>query len=568
MLKISLKISNYKCFGPEEQGFEEIRPINIIIGKNNSGKSALLDLLENLNSPKDLLGHKHNDNNPRISFIDAIKIDEINRFFREDDIINTGNGQQIRAHRLGKKFDDKRAKWEILSNNQANFVEFIEPVDCLEELLTRLSGQLCSVGNVKREKYFPPLTLKRLRAERNISPEQDDRQELRVDENGGGATNVMQSFINMVEWPRDLVEKTILDDLNEIFEPDSKFFRILPQKNKDEKWEIYLEEENKGRVALSHTGSGLKTVLLVLVYIHLVPHIEKKKLDQYMFGFEELENNLHPSLQRRLLLYLKEKAINENCKIFLTTHSNIAIDLFSRDSDAQILHVTHNAKTASVRQVKTYIENKGVLDDLDVRASDLLQSNGVVWVEGPSDKIYFNRWIELWSDGELKEGIDYQCVIYGGRLLAHLSADEPVEVSSRVQILNVNRNMIMLIDSDKKNIKDIINMTKKRICDEVDSLNGYCWITDGREIENYIPVASLNAAFPEVQFPTLKSFKKFDEYLNEHFSKEGKKFSADKVAFARKIVEYIEKEHLIQNKELCDRLEAVCTMIRSWNGKS
>ena len=42
---LSLKIGNYKGF-QEAQGFEGIRPINVLIGRNNSGKSALLDLIQ------------------------------------------------------------------------------------------------------------------------------------------------------------------------------------------------------------------------------------------------------------------------------------------------------------------------------------------------------------------------------------------------------------------------------------------------------------------------------------------------------------------------------------------
>lgn len=36
ILDNSIKVKNYKCFGDEEQGFEKIFPINIIIGRNNS----------------------------------------------------------------------------------------------------------------------------------------------------------------------------------------------------------------------------------------------------------------------------------------------------------------------------------------------------------------------------------------------------------------------------------------------------------------------------------------------------------------------------------------------------
>lgn len=43
----SIKIKNYKCFMADNgyQGFDDIKPINIIIGKNNSGESKLLEAL-------------------------------------------------------------------------------------------------------------------------------------------------------------------------------------------------------------------------------------------------------------------------------------------------------------------------------------------------------------------------------------------------------------------------------------------------------------------------------------------------------------------------------------------
>jgi len=41
-----LYIRNYKSFGAEEQGFDSIKPTNLIVGRNNSGKSALLDLVQ------------------------------------------------------------------------------------------------------------------------------------------------------------------------------------------------------------------------------------------------------------------------------------------------------------------------------------------------------------------------------------------------------------------------------------------------------------------------------------------------------------------------------------------
>ena len=51
---ISIKVKNYKCFVSDNdcQGFDNIKPINIIIGKNNSGKSKLLEVMKEIVTKK------------------------------------------------------------------------------------------------------------------------------------------------------------------------------------------------------------------------------------------------------------------------------------------------------------------------------------------------------------------------------------------------------------------------------------------------------------------------------------------------------------------------------------
>jgi len=81
-------------------------------------------------------------------------------------------------------------------------------------------------------------------------------------------------------------------------------------------WEIYLGEEGKGLVPLSASGSGLKTVILTLLNLLVRPDFEKKDIANYIFSFEELENNLHPSLQRNLFSFLLDYAQSKDCHIF------------------------------------------------------------------------------------------------------------------------------------------------------------------------------------------------------------------------------------------------------------
>jgi len=426
-------------------------------------------------------------------------------------------------------------------------------------------------NKVAREKGnpFKMFQFMRLLADRDVSPE-EDLPAPNIHPNGDGATNLIQHFINKSHLKRSLVRVTLLRDLNYIFGQDGQFTDLLVRQHiNDKKWEIFLEETEKGIVPLTHTGSGVKTILLVLAHLHLIPELDKKKLSDYFFGFEELENNLHPALQRRLLTYLRKTAIEKGCHFFLTTHSSVAIDLFASDDQAQILHVTHNGKQASVKTVKTYVENCGVLDDLDIRASDLLQANGIVWVEGPTDRLYFNRWIDVWTEGKLKEGTHYQCVFYGGRLLAHLAANDPdLNPDDLVKILRVNRNAILLADSDKRSAGDKINKTKQRLVSEILEFGGLGWVTAGREVENYIPKSVLDETFPEGTKNQFKQYDNIAQYLEKIQKGKGEQFKQKKMLFAEHILPHLTKENLAQTYDLAENLDTVCRVIRKWNGLS
>ena len=73
------------------------------------------------------------------------------------------------------------------------------------------------------------------------------------------------------------------------------------------KWEIFLQEKGK-RYALSKMGSGLKTIILVLANLLIIPKLKAYKNKKIIYAFEELENNLHPALQRKLFEYIYKYA--------------------------------------------------------------------------------------------------------------------------------------------------------------------------------------------------------------------------------------------------------------------
>ena len=467
---------------------------------------------------------------------------------------------------FGKKFIGTKFRWGLASESKAAF--FLEIGECAngERPLDEIQNQQTYLKNLAGtiRNPFSGKEFRRVYAERNILPERDNPS-IEVSGDGRGVTNIIQNFINNVHLQSNLVEIKLLNELNEVFKTDAKFTDIVCQKINPDEWEVFLEEEIKGRIPLSQSGSGLKTIILVLVYIHLVPVVHNKKLPEFVFAFEELENNLHPALLRRLLSYLYRQAKTEGCLLFLTTHSNIEIDFFNKNEDAQLIHVIHDGKQANCRTVQTYIDNKGILDDLDVRASDLLQSNGIIWVEGPSDRIYLNRWIDLWSEGKLKEGNHYQCVFYGGRLLAHISGTEPQLDDEGISILNVNKNAILVMDSDKKNYDAPLNSTKQRVIDEISKNDGIAWVTMGKEIENYIPSNALTLGLNIQVLNQVGQYDNFFEYLDEYLADGERGYEKRKPLLAEKVCPHMKQETLADILDLGERLEEICKAIRQWN---
>lgn len=565
----SLKIKNFKCFSDAPQGFEVIKPMNLIIGRNNSGKSSLLDLIDFTTRAKIEIPENqwHARRSPSLLASSKLTDEDVSRVFQPNH--SRGGIPGNNHYEFGKRLIGSQITWDLNGPPGQRFVEIgptpdgATPFNEVRQDDLIYKNRLAEVvGNPFQNKQF-----RRIYAERNIVPEADSPGDMKIDGDGHGATYVIQSFINKAELPSDLVERTLLKELNSIVAPDAHFNDIVCQHHKNNTWEIYLEEDTKGRIPLSQSGSGLKTIILVLSFIYLLPAVAKSDLSNFVFAFEELENNLHPSLLRRLLSYLRSISVEHKCTFFLTTHSNVIIDLFSKDKNAQIVHVTHDRTRAVASTVKTYVDNKGILDDLDVRASDLLQSNGIIWVEGPSDRIYLNRWIGLWSDGKLTEGVHYQCVFYGGRLLSHLTSADPDTVEDAVSILRANRNAIVLMDSDMSGPQDSLNETKNRIIEELNTLDGISWVTKGKEVENYVPAEAV-AKLLEIDTHSVNQvdqYQSFFDYLDTLKENAGKRYLSKKPLLAEMLVPYMTHENISEVHDLAEKLETLCSTVRRWN---
>lgn len=543
-----IDVVNYKCFSNIH--IDNIKPINIIIGKNNIGKSSVLDIIEGI------YGSRTININTKIILTKEMDEDVISRVFQKNTSGGTIGGNH---YEFGKKYIGRDISF-IRKPDSSNQIP-----DDFEKYNPNLTiSQIDYWSRVAHSIKIDSKVTKRISAERNIFPEDNDDNMI-VDSNGNGITRIITNYLNRSKYNENLVKHDLLQNLNKIMGEDANFTEVVTQQidfDEGTKWEIYLREEGKGRIPLSESGSGLKTILMVLVFTILIPNVDHKKISQYIFLFEELENNLHPSLQRRLLKYI-ENLTEEGALFFLTTHSNVTLDAYQNSDITNIIHLQKEESQVNLINITNKIQKNSILNDLGIKASDLLQSNGIIWVEGPSDRVYINNWIKIHKKANIIEGKDYQCVFYGGRLLSNLSLEDENEL---VNLMSVNRNAIIVLDSDKKGNNAPLNKTKKRIIEEARKQGILVWVTKGREIENYIPELLIKKKYnKENSKCSFGQFQNVEEFIDKLKKGEGNKFLRDKINFAKDITTDCNWECFKDCYDLDKMITKIESKVLDWN---
>jgi predicted ATPase len=431
---VSVHIENFKSI---EQADIEIHPrVTVIVGRNNSGKSNVLDALSFLHSATTsdlaaavsirggfagLVFSRKVDRNvvvriecaleerEHVALTDQVKtvIADVHpeqlrgaqwgRFLSYSLTVNRGNG-----FRESLKLRMDGTEYPVVDGTTEGATYTVEQIDLTGAVRAIGAGRPYGAGQVAAARFgnpgspgfrFPPQdeilrilvshiqTILRtliLRVGPNRNPS--------LQTNITGATNLAEDGANLADW----LDYHRSDDVPRFRRFVKDFAALVPEVRDISTPRISggqttarLEEDWLQELPgfpLAATSFGERNLMT------LVGHLVQARA-AIILAVEEPENSIHPAAQHDLAGTFWRNS--EDRQIIVTTHSAAFLSQFRLESWRMVTRVEGTSRIVPVGHESL----RAVVDALGIRPSDIFDQDAIVLVEGPFDQAAFDAWL-------------------------------------------------------------------------------------------------------------------------------------------------------------------------------
>ena len=368
----TIEAKNFKSF--ETLKIENLGNINTFVGKNSSGKSNItqllrifFDILENttknvtalMNPPPEVYYLKDTDNPIEISL--TIELSE-----KEKETLKLKE-----FHQKGESSTSGKKKGNVSDGGQKEYLKI--SIELSFDTGWKLTAQY--LGSLVDDRQFEAIRTHLIKKLQYVP----------VTRNQIEGTDVYKrNSIILEELLNELIKLEINVDDIKLDRRRRKLISILRGTSSISKFirgygdKIYVDLDDVGRISIGEIGGGDQE------FIQLILNIIQPSFSFIII--EEPEVHLHNDLQRQL--YTALEIFSKDKQFFITTHSTVFID---KAKLKNTYLVSHDGIKSEIKNLSDEEDLKEILQILGIKPSDIFHAEKILFVEGTSDRIFFNK---------------------------------------------------------------------------------------------------------------------------------------------------------------------------------
>lgn len=428
------RVSNFRSIDSAELNLHDI---NILIGKNNAGKSNVANSLYRYRdlmlggNPTDIFedvimrGRESDpiefevkfviDDSTQESIIDTLASEhglssELVTEFREESYLTDY------THEISIR-DSGITRNTIKTNLRGNYVELgtgvIDDSRLKYEILSPshiLEGErdTLTTGGTRANRVLPDPFKEHIYGEfdswkliapfRRPDAEGGFGAETELDPSGENLTTVLQALRGDGTGRYERIcqkYKEVMEGVNDVR------IETVQNSNNVAVPKIRIDEQNSSGIDLDEISSGSKEILL------LITKIIRSESDASILFLEEPELHLHPAAEKEIYDLILETIGRGGPQVIITTHSDVFVD---RVDIEKIISVERDDHTRVETVSQSDLSEK--LTDLGFQKSEFIQSDRVVLVEGRSDLAILKNWANVIGEPLSEHGVEI--MVFGG----------------------------------------------------------------------------------------------------------------------------------------------------------